>query len=157
MELVKNIFFNTDKIIEGAKVKISYVGHLFQNGSKEVYLHYGFGVNWDNVSEIKMEKTELGFQCEIDIMQADSLNICFKNENNEWDNNFGQNFTFPIEKQEIEEETALILTKETGMEIRKGLRKSYLWSKKVKLAIYKIIKYVPRIISGNYKRRVNEL
>ena len=158
MELVKNIFFNTDKIIEGSKVKISYVGYLFQNGSEEVYLHYGFGMNWDNVSEVKMEKTELGFQCEIDILEADSLNLCFRNGANEWDNNFGQNFTFDIEKQEIEpQETALVVTAETGMEIRKGLRKTYMWSKKVKLAIYKLMKYVPKIISGNYKRKVNEL
>ena len=158
MELVKNIFFNTDKIIEGAKVKISYVGYLFQNGSEEVYLHYGFGMNWDNVSEIQMEKTELGFQCEIDILDAETLNLCFRNGNDEWDNNFGQNFTFPIEKQEIEpEETALVLTEETGMEMHKGLRKTYMWSKKIKLAIYKIIKYVPKIISGNYKRKINEL
>jgi len=158
MELVKNIFFNTDKIIEGNKVKISYVGYLFQNGSEEAYLHYGFGMNWDNVSEVKMEKTELGFQAEIDILDYDSLNLCFRNGNDEWDNNFGQNFVFPIEKQEIEpEETSLVLTKETGMEIRRGLRKTYMWSKKVKLAIYKLIKYVPKIISGNYKRKVNEL
>ena len=158
MELVKNIFFNTDKIIEGARVKISYVGYLFQNGSEDVYLHYGFGMNWDNVSEIQMEKTELGFQCEIDILDAESLNLCFRNGNDEWDNNFGQNFIFSIEKQEIEpEETALVLTEETGMTMHKGLRKSYILSKKIKLAIYKIIKYVPKIISGNYKRKINEL
>lgn len=156
MELVKNIFFNTDKIISGEKVKISYVGYLFQNGSQEVYLHYGFGINWENTCEIKMEKTELGFQCEIDILDAESLNLCFKNENNVWDNNYGQNFSFPIEKQEIEEEKALTITPEAGMQIHKGLRKTYIWSKKVKLAIYKIIKYVPKIISGNYKRKVNE-
>ena len=158
MELVKNIFFNTDKIIEGSKVKISYVGYLFQNGSEDVYLHYGFGINWDHVSEVKMEKTELGFQCEIDILDAESLNLCFRNRNDEWDNNFGQNFSFDIEKQEIEpEETALVLTEETGMAMHKGLRKTYIWSKKVKLAIYKLIKFVPKIISGNYKRKVNEL
>lgn len=157
MELVKNIFFNTDKIVEGSKVKISYVGYLFQNESEEVYLHYGFGINWDGVSEAKMEKTELGFQCEIDIANADSLNLCFRNGNNEWDNNFGQNFIFPIEEQEvIQEETALVAVEETGMQVRKGLRKTYIWSKKVKLAIYKIITCVPKIISGNYKRKVNE-
>ena len=159
MELVKNIFFNTDKIIEGSKVKISYVGYLFQIGSEETYLHYGFGMNWDNVSEVKMEKTELGFQCEIDILESDSLNLCFRNGANEWDNNFGQNFTFDIEKQEVVEpqETALVVTAETGMQVRKSLRKTYMWSKKVKLAIYKLMKYVPKIISGNYKRKVNEL
>lgn len=50
MELVKNVFFNTDKLVENAKVKISYVGKLFQENSSEVYLHYGFGSNWDNVN-----------------------------------------------------------------------------------------------------------
>ncbi len=158
MELVKNIFFNTDRIVEGSKLKISYVGYLFQNSSEKVYLHYGFGLNWDNVSEIEMEKTELGFQCEIDILAGETLNLCFKNNANVWDNNFGQNFVFPIEeKQEQEEsETSLVLAEENGMQIHKGLRKAYIWSKKIKLAVYKIIKYFPKIISGNYKRKINE-
>ena len=158
MELVKNIFFNTDKIIEGEKVKISYVGYLFQINSSEVYLHYGFGLNWDNVSEIKMEKTELGFQAEIDLISDGTFNFCFRNNANVWDNNFGQNFVFPIEeKQEQEEsETSLVLAGENEMQMHKGLRRSYIWSKKIKLAVYKIIKYFPKIISGNYKRKMNE-
>ncbi len=158
MELVKNIFFNTDKIVEGSKLKISYVGYLFQNNSEKVYLHYGFGLNWNNVSEIEMEKTELGFQCEIDILAGETLNLCFKNNANVWDNNFGQNFVFPIEeKQEQEEnEDSLVLVGENEMQMHKGLRKSYIWSKKIKLAVYKIIKYFPKIISGNYKRKINE-
>ena len=49
MELVKNVFFNTDKLVENTKVKISYVGVLFQGNSEEVYIHYGFGPNWNNV------------------------------------------------------------------------------------------------------------
>ena len=159
MELVKNIFFNTDKIIENTKLKISYVGSLYQNGSEEVYLHYGYGLNWDNVSETKMEKTELGFQCEIDILEAESLNLCFKSENNEWDNNNGENYTFYIEKTPIEEttqETSLTFVKDDEMQLHKGLRKTYIWSKKVRLAVYKIIKFFPKIISGNYKRKVND-
>lgn len=157
MELVKNIFFNTDKIVEGAKVKISYVGYLFQNGSNELELHYGFGTNWDNVSDVKMEKTELGFQCEIDILEGDVLNLCFKNELNEWDNNYSKNFTFTIEpKGETIEETSLTTTTQKSMEIRRGLRKTYLWSKKVKLAIYKIITCIPKLISGNYKRKITD-
>lgn len=158
MELVKNIFFNTDKIVEGSKLKISYVGYLFQNGSEEVYLHYGFGLNWDYLSDVKMEKTELGFQCEIDILEGETLNLCFRNNANVWDNNFGQNFVFPIDKkqEQQEEEISLVLVGENEMEIHKGLRKSYIWSKKIKLAVYKIIKYFPKIISGNYKRKINE-
>lgn len=158
MELVKNIFFNTDKIIEGTKIKISYVGYLFQIGSEEVYLHYGFGMNWDNVSEVKMEKTEIGFQCEIDVLQSETLNLCFRNNADVWDNCFGQNFIFDIEKQEVEDiETSLIVVPESEMEIHKGLRRTYMWSKKVRLAIYKLLKFVPKIISGNYKRKINEL
>lgn len=164
MELVKNIFFNTDKLVEMSTVKVSYAGYLFQKGVNEVYFHYGFGSNWNDAAEVKMVKTELGFQCEIDIPETDTLSFCFRDVSGEWDNNFGQNFSFPVEKIEVEteednitnEELSLITTSETGMEVRKGLRKSYILSKKIKLAIYKIIHYVPKLISGNYKRKVEE-
>ena len=162
MELVKNIFFNTDKLVENSTVKISYAGYLFQKGVDEVYIHYGFGTDWTNSAETKMVKTELGFQCEVNIPTTNYLNFCFRDNTGEWDNNFGQNFTFPVEAVETVEVTAdetplaLVTTPETGMQVHKGLRKTYIWSKKVKLAIYKIIHYVPRLISGNYKRKVEE-
>ena len=101
MELVKNIFFNTDKLVENSKVKISYTGKLFEENSKNVYLHYGYGINWDNISDVEMTKSELGYQAEIELMNSDSLNLCFRNSNNEWDNNNGQNYTFKIEKVEV--------------------------------------------------------
>lgn len=151
MELVKNIFFNTDKLIENTTVKISYTGNLFQNNSEEVYVHYGFGINWNNLNEVKMEKTELGFQAEIDLLAYDVLNLCFRNSNNEWDNNDSKNYVFNLEKQEL----ALVLQNEHALSTSKGLRKSYIWSKKIRLAVYKIITYLPKIISGNYKRKIS--
>ena len=102
MELTKNIFFNTDKLMQNSKVKISYTGVFFENNSEEVYIHYGFGVSWDNLSEIKMEKTELGFQTEIDLIESDTFNFCFRNGNNEWDNNEYQNYVFELEKPNLE-------------------------------------------------------
>ena len=157
MELVKNIFFNTDKIVENSKLKISYVGALYQNDSEKVFVHYGFGLQWDNLSDIEMEKTELGFQCEIEIGESESLNLCFRNSNNEWDNNNGNNYIFQIEKASAQEqELAMIVSDNNEMQVHKGLRKSYIWSKKVRLAVYKIIKFFPRIISGNYKRKITE-
>lgn len=152
MELVKNIFFNTDKLVENTKIKISYTGKLFEDNSEEVFLHYGYNVHWDNVSEIEMVKTELGFQAEIELLSADSLNLCFRNSNNVWDNNDGQNYVFPIEKLEV---SLVPQDNEFHMDAPRRLRKSYIWSKKIRLAIYKIIKYFPKIISGNYKRKVN--
>lgn len=152
MELVKNIFFNTDKLVENSKIKISYTGKLFEENSEEVFLHYGYNSQWDNVSEVEMVKTELGFQAEIELLSADSLNLCFRNANNEWDNNDGQNYVFPIEKVEV---SLVPQDTEFHMDAPRRLRKSYIWSKKIRLAIYKIIKYFPKIISGNYKRKVN--
>ena len=35
MELVKNIFFNTDKLIQSSNVKISYTGKLFRMALKK--------------------------------------------------------------------------------------------------------------------------
>lgn len=154
MELTKNIFFNTDKLIENSTVKISYSGKLFQENAERVFIHYGFGLLWDNLNEIEMEKTELGFQAEIKLESFDTFNFCFKDENNCWDNNNGNNYIFPIEKNVM----SLVATEqdELSMITPRRLRKSYIWSKKVRLAIYKIITYIPKIISGNYKRKVTE-
>ena len=99
-----------------------------------------------------MEKTELGFQAEVELISSDSFNFCFRNSNNEWDNNNGENYIFPIEKVEL----ALVVKEKTSLAAPRKLRKSYIWSKKVRLAVYKIITYLPKLISGNYKRKVTE-
>lgn len=148
MELIKNIFFNTDKLIENTVVKISYTGKLFQNGSEKVFVHYGFGDNWDNLTDTEMKKTELGFQAEIKLENANKLNLCFKNNNEEWDNNDGQNYSF-----EVEEAPKELVVIEQQIAYPRKLRKTYMWGKKIKLAVYKIIKYFPKIISGNYKKK----
>ena len=152
MELTKNIFFNTDKLVENSKVKISYIGKLYQDASTEVSIHYGFGINWDNVNDIEMEKTELGFQTEINLLEGENFGLCFKNEKNEWDNNEGKNYVFPLEK--VSQELIVLDDEPKSIGSAKKLRKSYIWSKKIKLAVYKIITYLPKVISGNYKKRI---
>ena len=98
-----------------------------------------------------MEKTELGFQAEIDLIDSDSFNFCFRNENNEWDNNNYENYIFPLEAQNTD---LVVLDVDSSLDRPNRLRKSYLWSKKIRLAIYKIITYVPKLISGNYKKKI---
>ena len=146
MELLKNIFFNTDKLIENSVVKISYTGKFFQdNSNTELYIHYGFGLLWENVNEIKMEKTELGYQALIYLNGQDSLNFCFKNSNGEWDNNGGKNYIFesaPLPKD-------LIVVKESSLEQTHKLRKSYLLWKKIKFSVIAAIKYLPKLFSFN--------
>jgi len=88
----------------------------------------------------------------VELISSDSFNFCFRNSNNEWDNNNGENYIFPIEKVEL----ALVVKEKTSLAAPRKLRKSYIWSKKVRLAVYKIITYLPKLISGNYKRKVSE-
>ena len=154
MELTKNIFFNTDKLIENTDVKLSYTGKFFQNNDEEVFMHYGFGNDWHSLNDVKMEKTELGFQAEFHLEEGDTFNFCFRNFNNEWDNNEGKNYIFPLEK--VQNELIVLEDEPTSIGRAKKLRKSYIWSKKIRLAVYKIITYLPKLISGNYKKRVNE-
>lgn len=153
MELIKNIFFDTDKLIQGSTVKISYTGKFFEDASEEVFIHYGFGENWDNLSEIQMEKTDLGFQTEITLLNSDTFNFCFRNGNNEWDNNDSQNYVFELEAPC----TDLVLSNNGyGLDGPNRLRKTYIWSKKIRLAVYKIVRYLPKLITGNFRRKVEE-
>ena len=149
MELTKNIFFNTDKLVENSTVKIFYTGQFFESRSEEVYIHYGFGLLWEHANEKKMELTEFGYEAEIDIFSADTFNFCFRNQDNEWDNNLFQNYCFDIERSD----SALITVDiPEFLAEHKGLTRSYIWSKKIRLAIYKILTFVPKLLSGNYKR-----
>ncbi len=153
MELIKNIFFDTDKLIQGSTVKISYSGKFFEDNSEKVYIHYGFGENWNNLSELQMEKTELGFQTELVLMGEGTFNFCFRNEKNEWDNNASQNYVFELAAPCVD----LVLSNNGyGIDRPNRLRKSYIWSKKIRIAVYKMLRYIPKLISGNYKRKVEE-
>ena len=99
-----------------------------------------------------MEKTELGFQAEVNLQEFDTFNFCLRDGNDNWDNNNNQNYVFDIEKPQ----TALVVAEENAIDTRKHLRKSYIWSKKIRLAVYKLLVYVPKLISGNYKRKIVE-
>lgn len=148
MELAKNIFFNTDRLIENSKVKISYTGSLFQDGSEDVYIHYGFDNEWKDLNDAKMVKTDLGFQVELFLPAYQTLNFCFRNNNNEWDNNTNTNYSFQIEKIDL----SLVPKEDAGvLTYKRKLKKSYIWGKKIKLAVYKFLRYFPRVISKNNK------
>ena len=52
-------------------------------------------------------------------------------------------------------ETALVTTNidEFGLMKSRKLRKSYIISKKIKIAIYKILITIPKLVTGNYKKK----
>lgn len=149
MELVKNIFFNTDRLVPNSTVKISYTGKFFQDASTNVYIHYGFGSDWEGVVDAEMTKTDLGFQIEVDLIDKETFNFCIKNEKGEWDNNNDANYIFKIERPEM----GLIVLDDHKEQSLRRLRKSYILTKKLKLAIYKILISIPKLISGNYRKK----
>lgn len=217
MELVKDIYFNTDKLVENEAVKLSYTGKFYQGNNDKVYLHYGFGKDWNNVNDIEMEKTDLGYQAEFVIAGSDCLNFCFKNQNNEWDNNYGNNYVFDIEKPDDnnykdnygnknfdnkydnnwnnnnEQKTLVYCGKNFGnsdaenlnnvetiqcneipqSEVSEAVQTEQFqpvpqeqaialaptgfiyWTQKVREAVSRFFSYVPKLISGNYRRNVN--
>ena len=77
-------------------LKITYSGNLFKDNSSEVYIVYGFGENWDNTTEQKMEKTNYGFVSNIKIESSTTFNFCFRNSNQIWDNNNSFNYISTI-------------------------------------------------------------
>lgn len=150
MELVKNIFFNTDRLTANSNVKISYTGKFFQDHSKQVFIRYGFGPEWENEVETEMTLTELGFQIEVDLLDKETFNFCVKNENDEWDNNNEENYIFKIERPEM----SLMVIDENKPS--RHLRKTYIWSKKVRIAIYKLLISIPKLLTGNYWKKSEE-
>ena len=71
----------------------------------------------------------------------------------EWDNNDSQNYVFELEAPC----TDLVLSNNGyGLDRPNRLRKTYIWSKKIRLAVYKIVRYLPKLITGNFRRKVEE-
>lgn len=106
-------------LIKTCPTTITYSGFLFENGSESVSIVYGFGSHWEHTSEIKMEKTENGFTAELNMLGYDLFNCCFKNGNNEWDNNYGGNYVFEVE--DFSYEPAFILNEDVITDILNNL------------------------------------
>ena len=57
--------------------------------------------------------------------------------------------------EKVQTELLVLEDEPVALGSAKKLRRSYLWSKKIRLAVYKLITYLPKIISGNYKRKLS--
>lgn len=76
----------------GDKIKVTYNGLLSESGANEVYAHVGWGDTWENVNDVKMSRTKTGFTTTITAYNS-TLNLCFKDNSNNWDNNYGYNYS----------------------------------------------------------------
>jgi len=82
----------------GENLTIMYDGLLSKSGASHVYAHVGFDSSWSHVYDYPMIRTSMGFEATIPVVEADTLNICFKDCANNWDNNCGANYSFDVSK-----------------------------------------------------------
>lgn len=80
----------------GEKVKVQYDGILSKNGANDVYVHIGYGSDWLKSSFFKMNKSLTGFEASLPVDYGDTMNLCFKDSANNWDNNSGRNYSFDV-------------------------------------------------------------
>lgn len=106
-------------LIQGSPVRITYSGYLFEKGSESISMVYGFGSHWEHTNEVQMERTENGYTTEVNLLNYALFNFCFKNGNNEWDNNYGGNYVFEVTEKVVE--SAFILNENVISEILENL------------------------------------
>ena len=148
MTMQGTVFFDTDNLVEGRTAKLTYKGTLAESGANEIYVHFGFGLLWDNLQEIKLDKVNDWFETEITLTSCEDINFCFRDENNNWDNNNTKNYSAAIAKKEV----TITKIESTAMEVPR-LKKSYLIAKKIKLAFYKTITFLSKAFTGEWKKK----
>lgn len=147
MTINDHIYFEAETLTEGTTTNIIYKGTLCQNDTEDIYMHFGYGLLWENLQEIKLEKYEDCFKASISLTDIGDINFCFRDANGNWDNNEGQNYTATISKVE----NTLTRVDTVAVEVPK-LKKSYLIMKKIKISFYKAITFLSKAFTGNLKK-----
>ena len=80
----------------GEKVKVMYDGLLSKSGASHIYAHVGFGSAWNNIYDYPMSRSDTGFETTIPVTKPETMNLCFKDCANNWDNNSGKNYVYEI-------------------------------------------------------------
>lgn len=80
-------------------LRVQYNGLLANSGAPDLFLQVGFGDNWNGQQTVKMHKTGANvFEAEIPWHLRDSrVELCFKDNANNWDNYYGHNYRYEPE------------------------------------------------------------
>lgn len=101
MDFTKDIYINKEKICEDQEFVLLYKGELFSKDlSKEVYMSYGYGSNWETPSEVQMKPSTFGYLATIKAGSGKELQFVFRDNQGNWDNNSYQNYKIPVYESE---------------------------------------------------------
>lgn len=92
----KGIELSNQKIRTGDVLTLTYSGLLAASGADRVFIHYGYGDSWDELKTEEMINDNGRFTARIELKKAGSLNVCFKDSANNWDNNSNENYCFKV-------------------------------------------------------------
>lgn len=174
----ESVFINPSDLYQGKTAKIVYSGPLAKTDKEEIYIHLGFGLMWDNLAEIKMQKTGEGYTAEVPIIKADTLNFCFRDAKNNWDNNSCKNYSYIVstpkvikaaadtiistvtptvnekmfELSKVIEKATPAIPNELSLVPSKNITEAYIQRKKNKLMFYRLFNFIPRDITGSSKK-----
>lgn len=148
MTITDKIYFEADSLTEGMTTKIVYKGDLMEAGAEDVYMHFGYGLMWENLQEVKLDRYPDSFQADITLSDIGDIHFCFRDANQHWDNNNGENYLATVAKIE----NTIAKVDNVAMEVPR-LKKGYLMKKKIKISFYKAITFLSRVFTGNIRRK----
>ena len=93
------IFLSKQKMSLGDEVVVGYNGLLSTSGARQVYMHVGYGDEWQDCDDIPMIFSDGMFKAKIVMKREGQLGIVFRDPADNWDNNSGQNYTFSVAKR----------------------------------------------------------
>jgi hypothetical protein len=93
----KGIELSKEKLHSGEKCTLNYRGILAESGADRIYVHYGYGDTWDEREYAEMAYTSGIYTAEIGLKMPGTLNVCFKDSANNWDNNSYKDYSFKVQ------------------------------------------------------------
>ncbi|MBR6252356.1 MAG: hypothetical protein IKR04_00690 [Clostridia bacterium] len=146
MVIDETIYFDGENVKLDTPTKIIYKGFLCDSSPESVYMHYGYGLLWENLQEIKLFRNiNNNYEADITFNKNDLVFFCFRDSNGSWDNNNGQNYMVePI----VENLNAMVPVTSKLDLLYPKLRKGYFIRKKIRITMYRIISFVGKLISG---------
>ncbi|MGE5416194.1 MAG: carbohydrate-binding protein [Acidobacteriota bacterium] len=83
----------------GEALHIQYSGMLSRSGADKVYLRAGYGSNdsWADVHDYEMMPTDNGWEADLKVHRGGRIHFCFRDRADNWDNNNGHNWNYPID------------------------------------------------------------
>ncbi len=145
MNFTNDIYFDGEEVFIDNPTRIIYTGRLTSDEPEYILMHLGYGLLWENLQEIKLTRGYNGYEADVMFLSTEDVYFCFRSSTNNWDNNNGQNYKISPKRMVLASRDSSYYLPEIPR-----LKPSYYVRKKIKIAFYKIISFVGKLISGDF-------